>query len=136
GEFFMIGGYAFALLATDANIPLWLAILAAILAGMIAGWLTERLLLRPLYAGQKSTALSGDAYAIIVTFWLSLFLINLAHQVFGPSSTLGPHFTGSACMTIFILSISPDRLVAAGVGVVVMMVVILLLRYSLWGNQV
>ena len=136
GELFMIGAYAYALLATSLGVPLWLAIVTAFAGGSIAGWLMERLLLRPMYTSLRGGAAQGDEYPIIVTFGLSLFLINLAHQVFGPYPLRGPEFTPTTRMEVMSLLLSPHRLIASAFGVAIMMAAIGFLRYSFWGKQV
>lgn len=90
GEFYMVGAYAFTLVALALGVDPWLALVAAPLLGALLGWITERLLIRPLYAGYSSWGVAKDEYAIIVTFALSLLLINLVDKVVGPYPMRGP----------------------------------------------
>ncbi|MBP1727618.1 MAG: inner-rane translocator 26, partial [Deltaproteobacteria bacterium] len=71
GEFFMVGAYAYTLLLLN-------------FLGTLVGLATERLLMRPLYRTYSEWGVMRDEYAIIVTFGLSLFLMNLANQIIGP----------------------------------------------------
>src|SRR5699024_9715242 len=86
GEFFMLGAYVYSLITISLGIDPFLALLPAFLGGAVLGLVAERLLLRPLYDGQLigESATLRDEYSIIITFALSLFLVNLAVQVFGP----------------------------------------------------
>ena len=84
GEFYMVGAYAYTLIALVLGVSVWVALPLAFLVGALVGWITERTLMRPLYAGYTSWGLMRDEYAVIVTFGLSLFLINLVDKVIGP----------------------------------------------------
>ena len=90
GEFYMVGAYAYSMIALAAGVPVWLALPFAFIVGAAVGWATERTLMRPLYAGYTSWGLMRDEYAVIVTFGLSLFLINLVDKVIGPYAFRGP----------------------------------------------
>src|SRR5262252_2571287 len=77
GEFYMVGAYAYTLAAVTLKVPPLLALPLAFFAGAIIGLVVERLLIRPMYAGYTSWDLKRDEYAVIVTFALSILLINL-----------------------------------------------------------
>ena len=93
GEFYMVGAYAYTLISLVLGVPVWLALPSAFVVGAIVGWATERTLMRPLYAGYTSWGLMRDEYAVIVTFGLSLLLINLVDKVIGPYAYKGPPLT-------------------------------------------
>ena len=46
--------------------------------------------MRPLYAGYASWGFMKDEYAVVVTFGLSLLLINLVDKIVGPVSVPRP----------------------------------------------
>lgn len=138
GEFFMIGAYMYALIALKLNISPFLAIFPAILMGIVVGVIIERLLMRPLYQKYTAWAAMRDEYAIIVTFGLSLFLMNLANQVFGPYPISGPGLIPlKERITLGdIITMSAHRLIAFGIGACVLIIAYLLLQYSPWGKVI
>ena len=75
---------------SSSGVSPWLALPCAAVAGAVLGWLVERLLMRPLYAGYASWGFMKDEYAVVVTFGLSLLLINLVDKIVGPYSFRGP----------------------------------------------
>ncbi len=138
GEFFMIGAYTYALLAGILGAsPAW-GLVPAVLAGLLAGAIVERLLMTPLYARYTDWGAMRDEYAIIVTFGLSLLLINLANQVFGPYPVSGPGLRplGDRLALGGIVTMSAHRIIAAAAGAAVLAVSYLLLRFSPWGKTV
>jgi branched-chain amino acid transport system permease protein len=136
GESFMIGAFTYTLLALWLGIPLWLAIPGAILVGGVVGVVVERLLIRPLYEKFGDWQAMRDEYAIIVTFGLSLFLVNLANQIFGPYPFRGPDLTDVARFEIGPLIIGGQRLVAGAIGVVVLAAAYVFVQHSFWGKQI
>ena len=71
----------------------------------------------------------------MITFALSVLLLNLANSVFGPwPQRPAPIFRGR--VEIGELIISGDRLAAALVGVVLIVAVVLVLRYTWVGKAV
>jgi len=136
GEFYMIGAYAYTLIALFFGISPWLTLPCAFIAGMALGWATERLLMRPLYAGYASWGLPRDEYAIIVTFGLSLLLINLVDKVIGPNGYRGPSLIAATRVEIGPFMASGHRLVAAGIALLVLIAVGLFVRHSFWGRQI
>jgi branched-chain amino acid transport system permease protein len=94
GEFYMLGAYAYTLAALKLDVSPWLALPFAFMVGALVGLAVERLLMRPLYAGYASWGLMRDEYAVIVTFGLSLLLINLVDKVVGPYGFRGPALVG------------------------------------------
>jgi branched-chain amino acid transport system permease protein len=136
GEFYMVGAYVYTLGALMLGIPPWIALPLAFLGGGLLGLVVERALMRPLYAGYASWSVMRDEYAVIVTFGLSLLLINLVDKVIGPFAYKGPALTGVSRFTIGPLIISGHRLVAAIIAIAVIIAVSLLVRYSYWGRQI
>jgi branched-chain amino acid transport system permease protein len=136
GEFFMVGAYVYTLLALKAGIPLWLALPSAFVLGAVVGWLTERLLMRPLYEKYTTWGAMRDEYAIIVTFGLSLLLMNLANQIIGPYPYRGPQLVNLSRVEIGPLMISGHRLVASLVALLVLTSTHLFVRMSRWGKEI
>jgi len=136
GEFYMIGAYAYTLIALFFGISPWLTLPCAFIAGMALGWATERLLMRPLYSGYASWGVMKDEYAVIITFALSLLLINLVDKVIGPNGYRGPSLVATARVEIGPFMASGHRLMAAGIALLVLIAVGLFVRYSYWGRQI
>jgi branched-chain amino acid transport system permease protein len=136
GELFMIGAYGYTLLVVRAGVPHTAAILAAVLLGALAGVLIERLLLRPLYTGVIGPGALRDEYALIVTFGLSLFLINLAFQVLGPYPIKGPDLVAASRIQVLGFFVSPHRLLASGLAALTLAAVTLFVRATVWGKRI
>jgi branched-chain amino acid transport system permease protein len=136
GEFYMIGAYAYTLIALFFGISPWLTLPCAFITGMALGWATERLLMRPLYSGYASWGVMKDEYAVIITFGLSLLLINLVDKVIGPNGYRGPSLVATTRVEIGPFMASGHRLVAAGIALLVLIAVGLFVRYSYWGRQI
>jgi branched-chain amino acid transport system permease protein len=77
-----------------------------------------------------------DEYAVIVTFALSIFLINVVDKVVGPYAYKGPALIDISRITIGPIAISGHRLIAAIVAIAVIVIVALIIRYSFWGRQI
>src|SRR3979490_520400 len=86
----MVGAYTYVLVATKLGVSPWLARPGAAQAAAALGGLVERVLMRPLYAGYGSWSIMKDEYAVVVTFGLSLLLINLVDKIVGPYPYRGP----------------------------------------------
>jgi branched-chain amino acid transport system permease protein len=136
GEFYMVGAYAYTLSALMLGLSPWLALPLALALGMVVGLVVERLLMRPLYAGYTSWGLMRDEYAVIVTFGLSLLLINLVDKIIGPYAYKGPALVAISRMSLGPILISGHRLIAAIVAIAVIVSVALVIRYSYWGRQI
>jgi branched-chain amino acid transport system permease protein len=136
GEFYMVGAYVYTLVALLLGVPPWIALPLAFVAGGVLGLVVERTLMRPLYAGYASWSVMRDEYAVIVTFGLSLLLINLVDKIIGPFAYKGPALTSISRMTIGPVIISGHRLVAALIAIAVIVAVLLVVRYSYWGRQI
>jgi branched-chain amino acid transport system permease protein len=136
GEFYMLGAYAYTLAALVLGASPWLALPLAFLVGALVGLVVERLLMRPLYAGYASWGLLRDEYAVIVTFGLSLLLINLVDKIIGPYAYKGPPLVEISRIYLGPVVISGHRLVAAIVGIAVIALVLAVVRYSYWGRQI
>jgi branched-chain amino acid transport system permease protein len=132
GELYMLGGYTYFLAVTTLGLPPVFGIVVAAMALMIVGALVEWLLIRPVHDGRADRP---DEYAIMITFALSILLLNLANSLFGPwPRRPEPLFRGR--VEIGELIISGDRLAAAGLAVLLITALLLALRYTWAGRAV
>ena len=136
GEFYMLGSYAYTLAAAALGISPWLALPVAMALGFAVGFLTERLLMRPLYAGYGSWGLMKDEYAVVVTFAFSILLVNLVDKVVGPYPRLGPALVDLSRMRVGPIMISGQKLVATGIGLVVIGALAFAVRSTVWGRRI
>jgi branched-chain amino acid transport system permease protein len=136
GEFYMVGTYTYTLVALKLGVDPWLALPLAAGAGAIVGSLTERMLMRPLYAGYTSWGMLKDEYAVVVTFALSLLLVNLVDKVIGPYSQRGPALVDITRMSLGPIMLSGQKLIATVVAAATIVALALFIRYSFWGRQI
>jgi branched-chain amino acid transport system permease protein len=136
GEFYMVGAYIYTLGAAALGVPPWLCLPLALLGGAALGLVTERTLMRPLYAGYASWGGMKDEYAIIVTFALSILLINLVDKIIGPYPMRGEELVDIQRVAIGPFMASGHRIAAFLVGIMVIGAVLVFLRYSFWGKQI
>jgi branched-chain amino acid transport system permease protein len=136
GEFYMVGAYAYTFAALALNLSPWLALPLAFVVGMLVGLMIERTLMRPLYAGYASWGLMRDEYAVIVTFALSILLINLVDKFIGPYGFRGPALVDIPRIYIGPVIVSGHRLFATVAATAVIIATSLIVRYSYWGRQI
>jgi branched-chain amino acid transport system permease protein len=131
GEFYMLGGYAsyFILGAFTGLHPL----LAVPLAGFIAavmGLAFEIAFLRPMHQERIERP---DEYAILITFGLSFFLMNLALAVFGPYPHSPPSFFQGAVRLGFV-NVSADRLTASVLSLILLALLLVIINKTWVGK--
>jgi branched-chain amino acid transport system permease protein len=136
GEFYMVGAYTYSLITLVSGISPWLALPLAFLAGGVVGLLSERLLMRPLYAGYTSWGAMRDEYSVIVTFGLSLLLVSLADRLIGPFSYRGPSLMPASRLEFGPILLNGNRVLAAALGAAILAFVVGFIRYSYWGKQI
>jgi len=132
----MVGTYTYTLVALKLGVDPWLALPLAAAAGAMVGSLTERMLMRPLYAGYTSWGMLKDEYAVVVTFALSLLLVNLVDKVVGPYPQRGPALVDIPRMALGPIMLSGQKLIATGVAATTIVALALFIRYSYWGRQI
>ncbi len=116
GTLYMLGGYASYYAITDLGVPPPIGVLLAMAALFVFGVAFERLVLNPMYTDKVERK---DEYAIIVTFGLTVLLLNLGIVVFGPFSKSPPPFWPGALIAGPLI-ITYDRLIAAGASVLLL----------------
>lgn len=136
GEFYMVGAYAYVLVALKLGVSPWAALVIAAAAGAALGWLVERTLMRPLYVGYGSWTIMKDEYAVVVTFGLSLFLINFVNKVVGPYPYRGPPLIETSRFAIGPVMLNGQKLIAAALSLALLVGLALFIKRSLWGRQI
>lgn len=136
GEFYMIGAYAYVLISLKLGVSPWIALPLAAVVGAALGWLVERLLMRPLYSGYSSWSFMKDEYAVVVTFGLSLLLINLVDKVIGPYSYLGPSLVDIPRFAFGPVMLNGQKMIAAILSAALLIGLAIFLKRSLWGRQI
>lgn len=132
GELYMVGGFAYYVLASLLGLPPVGAIVVACAVLFVVGIAIERLLIRPIHEGKVERA---DEYAIMITFGLAILIQNLMLSVFGPWTKRPPAiFRGR--VEIGELIVSGDRLTAAALGVVLICVIVYVVRYTWAGKAI
>jgi branched-chain amino acid transport system permease protein len=132
----MVGAYAYTIVAARLGVPLLVALPVAFLFGAALGWVVERTLMRPLYANIGSWGLMRDEYAVIVTFGLSLLLVNLVDKAIGPYAFRAPALINTSRIVVGPALMSGQKVAAAGVTLAVLALIALFLRFSYWGRAV
>ena len=136
GEFYMVGAYAYVLISMKLGLSPWVALPLAAVVGALLGALVERLLMRPLYAGYASWSIMKDEYAVVVTFGLSLLLINLVDKVVGPYPVRGPPLTELSRFALGPVMLNGQKLIAAGISIALLVGLAFFIKRSLWGRQI
>jgi len=128
GEFYMLGGYAAIVIVSRlAGLQPLLAVpLAGVLIGGL-GLVFERAFLRPMHEGKIERP--GE-YAVLITFGLSFFLINMALAVFGPLPHRPPDFF-EGTVNLGLMRVSTDRL-TAGLFALLLLAALLLVIHRTW----
>jgi branched-chain amino acid transport system permease protein len=130
GEFYMIGGYmSYFLVTVIGGVNPFVGVIFGMAVLLVLGSTFDYLFLRPMHRGDVDRP---DEYAILVTFGLSFFLQNLVLAVAGPFPHRTPSFMeGGIRLGTFM--ISADRLIAAGLALVLMFALLMFIKLSWTG---
>ncbi len=130
GDLYMLGGYCAYYVIEYAGFPPLLAMLVAMAVVFVGAIMLERLLLTPLYSDRTERK---DEYGLIVTFGLAFFLRNTAIIAFGPFPLKPPSFIPGV-QRIGNLIVTNDRLVAGGIGIVLILALVYFMQRTIWGQ--
>ncbi len=130
GDLYMLGGYCAYYVIEYAGFPPLAAMVVAMAALFMGAIILERLMLTPLYSDATERK---DEYGLIVTFGLAYFLRNAAVIAFGPFPLKPPSFIPGV-QRIGNLIVTNDRLVAGGVGIVLIAGLLYFMRWTIWGQ--
>ena len=130
GDLYMLGGYCSYYVNLYLGFPPLAAMLASMVILFILAIILERLMLTPLYSDRTERK---DEYGLIVTFGLAYFLRNIAVIAFGPFPLKPPSFIPGITQ-IGDLILSNDRLVAAGLGILLIAALLYFMQGTIWGQ--
>lgn len=131
GEFYMLGGYAiFLLLEVFTEVPPLLMVPVAGLLVAILGILFEIAFLRPMHEEKIERPAE---YAVLITFGLSFFLLNLALALWGPYPHSPPSFIEGS-VQLGPVYVSADRLVASGMSLLLLALLLLIINKTWLGK--
>jgi branched-chain amino acid transport system permease protein len=123
GHFVMIGGYLGFTFLVTFHLPIWAAILAAIAVAIVMGLAIERLTLRPL-VGQPILAV------IMMTIALATILEGLATLIWGGEYKAYHGVLPDITIKFGGLSISSEMVIGIIVSVIVVVILMMLFRYT------
>ncbi len=132
GQFYMLGGYvSYYLLQLFVDMNPIVGVPAAGLVTMLIGFAFERLFLRPMHLGRVERA--GE-YAILITFGFGFFLQYTALAIVGPFSQKTGTYLEAGSLQVGGLTLIPNRLVAAAVGIVLIGLLLYLINRTWTGK--
>lgn len=130
GDLYMLGGYCAYYVIEYLGVPPLGAMVVAMAALFVGAIVLERLMLTPLYSDATERK---DEYGLIVTFGLAYFLRNSAVMAFGPFPLKPPSFIPGV-QRLGNLVVTNDRLVAAGVGIALIVALLYFMKRTIWGQ--
>ncbi len=126
GEFLLVGAYLIYALVAEVGLPWSVGMLITLGVAVLLGILVERLVLRPLI-GEPIISV------IMVTIGLSSLLRAIINSIWGTYGRAFPPFIPSANVYIFNAVVPADRLIAIGLGLLLLAAFTLFFRYSAEG---
>ena len=130
GDLYMLGGYCAYYVIEYLGVPPLGAMLVSMAALFVGAIVLERLMLTPLYSDATERK---DEYGLIVTFGLAYFLRNSAVMAFGPFPLKPPSFIPGV-QRLGNLVVTNDRLVAAAVGIALIVALLYFMKRTIWGQ--
>jgi branched-chain amino acid transport system permease protein len=126
----MLGGYCAYYVIEYLGVPPLGAMVVSMAALFVGAIVLERLMLTPLYSDATERK---DEYGLIVTFGLAYFLRNSAVIAFGPFPLKPPSFIPGV-QRWGNLIVTNDRLVAAGIGILLIAALLYFMKRTIWGQ--
>jgi len=123
GEFLLVGAYLIYALVAELGLPWTVGMLITLGVAVLLGVLVERLVLRPLI-GEPVISV------IMVTIGLSSLLRAIVNGIWGTYGRAFPSFIPSDNVYIFGAVVPADRLIAIGLGLLLLGAFTLFFRYS------
>lgn len=128
GEFLMIGGMA-TVAFMGMGMPMFLAIILAVLLACLVGVALQKLAIAP--------ARNADVVTlIIITIGASIFIRGIAQVVWGKDYHVMPPFSGDESIRIFGAVLNPQSLWVLGIGAVLVVALILFFTKTLMGRAI
>jgi branched-chain amino acid transport system permease protein len=129
GQFYMLGAYFSYWLTRIVGLDFWTGLVASIVGVMLLGVILERTLFRLLRGASLSSS-------VLATIALSIFLENLALNVWGPrpQKILSPFETGS--IEFLGIFTTPDRLLMLFATVLIVILLHIGLRHTQTGKAI
>lgn len=131
GGIFMMGAYIGLLLVTEAGLPIFPALIGAMISGGILGYGFEFFALRPLRK-RKAVHLAP----LISTIGVSTFLESAALLIWGPQTRSFPAGFGSGMLDMGAFKISGIQIISLGTALALMVMLTLLLNRTKIGKAV
>ena len=129
GAMFTLGGYAFVVVSEATGIPSGFAVLAAPVAAFAVGWLVHASLLSP----HPGSDVRYTDYVLIVTFAVTIVMVNGATIVFGPQFRRPPSISPET-IRLLDLALGADRFVAAATALLAAAALWVVLRHTFTGR--
>jgi len=130
GDLYMLGGYCAYYVIEYLGVPPLGAMVVSMAALFVGAIVLERLMLTPIYSDATERK---DEYGLIVTFGLAYFLRNSAVIAFGPFPLKPPSFIPGV-QRWGNLIVTNDRLVAAGIGILLIAALLYFMKRTIWGQ--
>jgi len=130
GDLYMLGGYCAYYVIEYLGVPPLGAMVVSMAALFVGAIVLERLMLSPHYSAATERK---DEYGLIVTFGLAYFLRNSAVIAFGPFPLKPPSFIPGV-QRWGNLIVTNDRLVAAGIGILLIAALLYFMKRTIWGQ--
>ncbi|MRH41194.1 branched-chain amino acid ABC transporter permease [Aquibacillus halophilus] len=130
GEFYMLGAYISYIASRMLGLHPIIGIIAAVAVVFIIGMLMEKALLTPIYEDKVERK---DEYALLITFGLSIFLMNGALVVFGPYQK-SPEPLASGVLDLGVLSVSSGRIYAVVLAIIFMAATLFIINKTWLGT--
>ncbi|HDN79556.1 MAG TPA: branched-chain amino acid ABC transporter permease [Chloroflexi bacterium] len=132
GQFYMLGGYiSYYFLNSFLKVNPIFAIPVAGLVTLVIGAVFDKLFLSPMHKGGVERV--GE-YAILVTFGFGFFLEYTTLAIVGPFPHKVSPYLKTKSFKLFSISLIPNRLVAAAVGVALILGLTYFLYRTWWGK--